>query len=140
LLLVAFSRWRIERCFEDGKTELGFDHFEGRSYAGLIRHQRLVALAHLFCARVCQRWGEKQPRPDGVPGADGLECVGAVMGLEAHSPAGASGESGVEHPSGAAAQCRGAALPHERNSAEVARGRHQTHLATTLPVELKLAL
>src|SRR5262245_12450459 len=49
LLLVAFSRWRIERCFEDSKTELGLDHFEGRSYTGLIRHQRLVALAHLFC-------------------------------------------------------------------------------------------
>jgi SRSO17 transposase len=34
---VAFSRWRVERCFEDQKTELGFDHFEGRSYRGLIR-------------------------------------------------------------------------------------------------------
>lgn len=34
LLLVAFSRWRIERCFEDGKTELGFDHFEGRGTPG----------------------------------------------------------------------------------------------------------
>jgi SRSO17 transposase len=51
LLLVGFSRWRIERCFEDGKTELGLDHFEGRSYTGLLRHQRLVALTHLFCAR-----------------------------------------------------------------------------------------
>ncbi len=29
LLHVAFSRWRVERCFEDQKTELGFDHFEG---------------------------------------------------------------------------------------------------------------
>ena len=34
LLHVAFSRWRVERCFEDQKTELGFDHFEGRSYRG----------------------------------------------------------------------------------------------------------
>ena len=31
LLHVAFSRWRVERCFEDQKTEWGFDHFEGRS-------------------------------------------------------------------------------------------------------------
>jgi hypothetical protein len=29
LLLVAFQRWRIERCFEDSKTELGFDHRGG---------------------------------------------------------------------------------------------------------------
>jgi SRSO17 transposase len=103
LLLVAFSRWRIERCFEDGKTELGFDHFEGRSYVGLMRHQRLVALAHLFCARACQRWGEKQPRPDGVPGAGGAGRVGAVVGAEAVGPGGAAGEGGGEHPAGAAA-------------------------------------
>jgi SRSO17 transposase len=140
LLLVAFSRWRVERCFEDGKTELGFDHFEGRSYTGLIRHQRLVALAHLFCARVCQQWGGKQPRADGVPGEDGLECLGAVVGIEAVGQGGAAGEGLGEHPADAEAQCRGAALPYEKDPAEVARGRHQTHLAAPLPVELKLAL
>lgn len=26
MLLVAFSRWRVERCFEDEKGELGLDH------------------------------------------------------------------------------------------------------------------
>jgi len=103
LLLVAFSRWRIERCFEDGKTELGFDHFEGRCYTGLIRHQRLVALAHLFCARVCQGWGEKQPWADGVSGAGGAERLGAVVGTEAVGPGGAAGEGRGEHPAGAAA-------------------------------------
>jgi SRSO17 transposase len=103
LLLVAFSRWRIERCFEDGKTELGLDHFEGRSYTGLIRHQRLVALAHLFCARVCRRWGEKQPGADRVPGEDGPECPAAVVGVEAGGPVGAAGEDRGEHPPGAAA-------------------------------------
>ena len=46
LLLVAFSRWRVERYFEDEKTELGFDHFEGRSYVGLMRHQTITALTH----------------------------------------------------------------------------------------------
>jgi hypothetical protein len=140
LLSVGFTRWRIERCFEDGKTELGLDHFEGRSYTGLIRHQRLVALAHLFCARVCQRWGKKRPRADGVPGADGAECPGAVVGAEALGPGGATGESGGDPPAGTAAQCRGAALPRERNPEEVARDRHQTHLGATLPMELKLAL
>jgi SRSO17 transposase len=103
LLLVAFSRWRIERCFEDGKTELGLDHFEGRSYTGLLRHQRLVALAHLFCARVCRHWGEKQPRADGVPGAGGAEHLGAVAGTEAVGPGGAAGEGRGEHSAGAAA-------------------------------------
>jgi SRSO17 transposase len=103
LLLVAFSRWRIERCFEDGKTELGLDHFEGRTYTGLIRHQRLVALAHLFCARVCRRWGEKQPRPDGLPGADGLECLDPGAGAAAVGPGSAAGQGRGDHPAGAAA-------------------------------------
>jgi SRSO17 transposase len=31
ILRVAFSHWPVERCFQDQKTELGFDHFEGRS-------------------------------------------------------------------------------------------------------------
>lgn len=103
LLLVAFNRWRVERCFEDSKTELGFDHFEGRGYVGLMRHQRLVALAHLFCGRVCQRWGEKEPRADGVPGAGGLERLGPVVGAEAVGAGGFAGAGGGEHPAGAAA-------------------------------------
>ena len=38
LLLVAFSRWRVERCFEDQKGEIGLDQYEGRRYLGLKRH------------------------------------------------------------------------------------------------------
>jgi SRSO17 transposase len=140
LLLVAFSRWRVERCFEDSKTELGFDHFEGRSYTGLVRHQRLVALAHLFCARVCGRWGEKQPGVDGVPGAGGVERPGAVVGAEAVRPGGTAEEGCGAHPAGAAAERGSAALPREEDPAEVARGRHQAHLAAALPLGLKLAL
>ncbi len=56
LLHVGFSRWRVERCFEDQKTELGFDHFEGRSYVGLMRHPTITAATHLFLSRVGQQW------------------------------------------------------------------------------------
>ena len=38
MLLVAFSRWRVERCFEDQKSEIGLDQYEGRRYQGLKRH------------------------------------------------------------------------------------------------------
>ena len=41
LLLVAFSRWRVERCFEDQKSEIGLDQYEGRRYLGLKRHMLL---------------------------------------------------------------------------------------------------
>ena len=50
LLLVAFSRWRIERLFEDSKTELGMDHFEVRKYPSIARHLILTCISHLFLA------------------------------------------------------------------------------------------
>jgi SRSO17 transposase len=66
LLLVAFSRWRVERCFEDDKGEIGLDQYEGRRYLGLKRHMTLSAVSYLFLARVRQEWGEKSG-VDGVP-------------------------------------------------------------------------
>jgi hypothetical protein len=70
LLYVAFSRWHVERCFEDEKSELGLSHFEVRNYLSLKRHLILTSVSHLFLARVHQDWrGEKSP-PDGLPTAD----------------------------------------------------------------------
>jgi SRSO17 transposase len=60
LLRVAFGRWRIERCFEDGKSELGLDHWEGRRWLGLQRHLILTTVSYLFLAKACQRLREKK--------------------------------------------------------------------------------
>jgi SRSO17 transposase len=79
LLWVAFSRWHVERCFEDQKTELGFDHFEGRSYVGLIRHQTITALTHLFLSRVHQEWRGEKPGTDRLPGPHGSRSLGPVV-------------------------------------------------------------
>lgn len=79
LLLVGFTRWRVERCFEDEKTELGFDHFEGRTYVGLMRHQLITAVTHLFLARMHLRWRKKKSATDGLPGAHGFVCLGAIL-------------------------------------------------------------
>ena len=60
LLLVAFSRWRVERCFEDQKQEVGLDQWEGRRWLGLKRHLILTSVSYLFLARVRKRLrGEK---------------------------------------------------------------------------------
>lgn len=70
MLLVAFSRWRVERCFEDQKGEVGLDHYEGRRYRGLQRHLVLTAVSYLFLARMKQELrGEKSGayRIDRVP-------------------------------------------------------------------------
>lgn len=79
LLKVAFSRWHVERCFEDEKTELGFDHYEGRNYRGLLRHQALTAVTHLFLAGVRERWRGEKPGVDGVPTAHGSRGPGAIL-------------------------------------------------------------
>lgn len=55
LLKVAYSRWRVERCFQDDKSYIGLDHFEGRRYPGLLRHLILSAVSLLFLARVRQQ-------------------------------------------------------------------------------------
>jgi SRSO17 transposase len=71
LLLVAFSRWRVERCFEDEKGELGLDHFEVRKYLSIQRHLLLTCVSHLFMAEFCQAHRGEKSRPDGVPGPHG---------------------------------------------------------------------
>jgi SRSO17 transposase len=71
MLLVAFSRWRVERCFEDEKGELGLDHYEGRLYQGLKRHLIITAVSHLFLAKVHQDLRGGKPGIDSVPSAHG---------------------------------------------------------------------
>ena len=61
LLLVAFSRWRVERCFQDQKQEIGLDQWEGRHYLGLNRHLILSCVSYLFLARVRGQLREKNP-------------------------------------------------------------------------------
>jgi SRSO17 transposase len=79
LLLAAFSRWHVERCFEDQKQEVGLDQWEGRCWLGLKRHLILTSVSYLFLARVCRDQGEKKSRPDRVPSAYRSRGVGAKL-------------------------------------------------------------
>ena len=42
------ERWRIERSYEDMKGELGFDHYEGRSFVGWHHHVTAVIACYAF--------------------------------------------------------------------------------------------
>jgi SRSO17 transposase len=42
------TRWTVEQCFEEGKGEVGLDHYEVRSWQGWYRHITLCMLAHAF--------------------------------------------------------------------------------------------
>ena len=49
-----------------GKSELGFTHYEGRNYTGLMRHQTLCLLMLTFVAEHTERLrGEKSGGDDG---------------------------------------------------------------------------
>ncbi len=79
LLHVGFSRWHVERCFEDEKSELGLSHFEVRNYQSLRRHLIITAVSHLFLAKVHQLWGEKKSEPDSLPDSHSLFGNGSFI-------------------------------------------------------------
>jgi len=43
-------RWRVERDYQELKSEIGLDHFEGRTWRGFHHHATLCAVAHGFLA------------------------------------------------------------------------------------------
>jgi SRSO17 transposase len=63
LVYVGYSRWSIERCFEEDKDELGFDHFEVRGWKAIHRHMYLTQVSHLYLNQARQKLvGEEQAR------------------------------------------------------------------------------
>lgn len=71
VLHVAFSRWHIERVFQDGKGEVGLDHFEVRNYKSLIRHLILTTISFYFLATETERLRKKKSGLDDPSGQGG---------------------------------------------------------------------
>jgi SRSO17 transposase len=61
LLHIAFSRWHIERLFQDAKGHVGLDHFEVRQYPAVKRHCILSMVSILFLVREALRLKKKVP-------------------------------------------------------------------------------
>ena len=140
LLLAAFSRWRIERMFEDSKTELGLDHFEVRQYGSIQRHLLLTCVSHLFLAEFRQEQREKKAGADRVPGAHrrvrpGADLVSwrAVLAAAGGNDRGAIGvNAGAQRPS--------PPQPPQSGAAEIARPRHSPATGSYVPLAAVLAL
>ena len=62
LAYVGGSRWRIETEFETGKSDVGLDEYETRSWAGWHHYITLCLLAGAFLLSLQQAWGKKTPR------------------------------------------------------------------------------
>jgi len=71
LLRVAFTRWTIERAFEDSKTELGMDHFGVRKFCSIQRHLILSCLSHVFLSEFCLKHRGGKSGVDCMPGSHG---------------------------------------------------------------------
>ena len=120
LLLVAFSRWRVERCFEDQKGEIGLDQYEGRRYRGLKRHLILSCVSYLFLSRMRQEFGGEKSGADGVPGPHGGGGVDPVLVVGPEPSAEVAGADLRGDRADAASKRPGASVPHQADTAEAA--------------------
>jgi SRSO17 transposase len=140
LLLVALSRWKIERMFEDGKGELGMDHFEVRKFQSIQRHLIVSCVSYLFLAEFHQSHRGGKPGPGAVPGPHGDEPSGAD--LDSGWPLLAS-PGPVDQPtvgSYTTTQCQGATQPPQANPASIARHRAASERLTHVSMEAFVAL
>ena len=88
LCRAATLRWPIEQCFQDGKSQVGMDHYEHRSWPAWHRHMLYVCLALHFLLRLRLRF-KKNARLDAPAGAPPRGGGSAGQSADAHACAGA---------------------------------------------------
>ena len=78
-------RWPIETLLEEGKGEVGMDHYETRTCVGWHHHMAHVFLAHVFLVHLLLQF-KKNSRPDNRASASvGGKCVrGRSYGSDQH--------------------------------------------------------
>jgi SRSO17 transposase len=140
MLLAAFSRWRVERCLEDHKGEVGLDHYEGRLYLGLKRHLILSAISYLFLARTRQRLGGEKPRAHGVPGAHGHCGLDPFLVVWAAGVDEVTLEDCGQDSENTVAECIGTQMSRKANEEAASRIGYQTYPPSPMPMGHNLAL
>jgi len=75
LIRASTLRWPIEQCFQEGKGQLGMDHYEHRSWPAWHRHMLFVFLAGLFLLDLRHKFKKNSganPGPGTPTGGGGL--------------------------------------------------------------------
>ena len=140
LLLVAFSRWKIERMFEDGKGELGMDHFEVRRFQSVQRHLILSCVSYLFLAEFHQSSrGEKRGR-DRLPSPDRDALAGSGVGPRWALFTEVGRTDQPENRSHTTTQRQKRPQPPQANIASIARARVVSETPTHVSMETFVAL
>ena len=140
LLRVAFSRWRVERCFEDQKGEVGLDHYEGRRYIGLKRHLVISSVSYLFLARMRQKFGGEKSGVDGVPSACRACGVDPVLVAEPETLEEAHRAHSGEDQVHARKKRGGAQEPRQAKTPTATQVGHQAHRDSLLQMATDIAL
>ena len=140
LLLVAFNRWRVERMFEDSKSELGMNHFEVRKYLSIQRHLVLTCVSHLFLAEFHQQQAGKKSGAHDLPGPHGDLPPGAhlVSRWPLLAPAGGSHRRAIGDNAGAQRQVP--PQPLEDGITGFTGERHHAGKPTHLSLAARIAL
>ena len=94
LCRAATLRWPIEQCFQDGKGQVGMDHYEHRSWPAWHRHMLYVCVALHFLLRLRLQF-KKNAGLDAAASAPPRGGGAAVPPLDARAGAGARAVSHV---------------------------------------------
>jgi SRSO17 transposase len=140
LLRVAFTRWIIERAFEDSKTELGMDHFEVRKFLSIQRHLILSCLSHVFLSEFCLKHRGEKSGADRLSGPGRHGDVGAAVGAEGTLFAEVCREDPRAIGENQTAQCQGCPQPPSPNYRSFTRRRHQIEEHSQMSLEVSVAL
>ena len=120
LLHVGFSRWHVERCFEDEKSELGLSHFEVRNYKSLRRHLIITAVSHLFLAKVHQKWRGGKTTPDGLPDSHSILGSGSIFMADGQGAEKTLGTDSGNHYINATSYSPFSSLPYQEKAEAIA--------------------
>jgi len=140
LLRVAFTRWIIERAFEDSKTELGMDHFEVRKFLSIQRHLILSCLSHVFLSEFCWKYRGKKSKPDALPGPHGHGEAGVTVGARRPLFAEVRRADQCAIDINATAQRQSCPQPPTPNHRSFTHDRHQIEKHSQMSLEMLVAL
>jgi SRSO17 transposase len=85
LVTVHSARHRVEEVLQEGKGEVGLDHYEVRSWVGWHHHMTLSLLALWFLTLERRRLGKKNTGVDGGAIAAGVQPVVAQAAAESRA-------------------------------------------------------
>ncbi len=81
LVQIAGTRWTVERCFAESKSEVGLDQYEVRSYWGWYKHITFACLALALLTSLSGNSMDGQPIQQHNPSSSSLEAFKKGRGL-----------------------------------------------------------